>query len=54
MGTMRDPAPAKPTLARLAKFVRAVAQVPKHELDAKLSEYERRRRPARERRKRTA
>jgi hypothetical protein len=53
-GDMSDPAPPKPNLARFAKFVRAVAQVPKRELDAKLAAYERRRRPARERRRRTA
>jgi hypothetical protein len=51
---MSDPAPPKPALARFARFVRAIAQVPKRELDAKLAEYEKRRRPARERRKRTA
>jgi len=51
-GLMSDPAPS--SLTRLAKFVRAVAQVPKRELDAKLAAYERRRRPVRERRKRSA
>lgn len=54
MFAMSDPEPAKPTLTRFAKFVRAVAQVPKRELDAKLAAYERRKRPARERRKRSA
>ena len=48
---MTTPAPL--SLTRLAKFVRTVAQVPKKELDAKLAEYERRKR-ARVRRKKTA
>lgn len=51
-GRMSDPTPSG--LARFAKFVRAVASVPKRELDAKLAAYEKRRRPARERRKRPA
>jgi len=49
---MTDPAPS--SLARFAKFVRAVAQVPKKELDAQQAKYERRRRPIRERRKPSA
>jgi hypothetical protein len=51
---MSDPAPPKPSLAKFARFVRAVAQVPKRELDAKLAAYERSRRSARAQRKRTA
>jgi len=53
-GPMSDPAPRKPTLAAFKKFVRAVANVPNRELDAKLDQYERRRRPSRARRKRSA
>jgi hypothetical protein len=51
---MSDPAPPKPSLAAFKKFVRAMSQIPKRELDAKLAEWERRRRPARARRKRSA
>jgi hypothetical protein len=36
----------KPTLAKFKKFVRAVASVPKRELDAKLHQERRRKRPA--------
>jgi hypothetical protein len=41
---MSDPAPPRPTLAKFKKFVQAVASVPKRELDAKLDQYERRKR----------
>jgi hypothetical protein len=55
MPPMSDPAPPKPSsLAALKKFVRAVANVPRRELDEKLAEWERSRRPARARRKRSA
>jgi hypothetical protein len=51
---MSDPAPPKPSLAKFKQFVQAISQVPKRELDAKLAQYERSRRPARARRKRSA
>jgi hypothetical protein len=54
LNQVSGPAPPKPSLAAFKTFVRAVSQIPKRELDAKLAQYERRRRPARERRKRTA
>lgn len=54
MSPMSDSSPPKPSLAAFKKVVRAVASVPKRELDAKIAQYERSRRPARERRKRSA
>lgn len=50
---MSDPAPPKPSLAALKKFVRAIANVPRRELDEKVAEYELKRRLPRARRKRS-
>jgi hypothetical protein len=49
-----DSTPRKPSLAAFKKFVRAVADVPRRELDEKIAKYELRRRLPRARRKRTA
>ena len=46
--------PAPPGLDATAKLLKRLVAVPKRELDAKLAEWERRRRPIRARRKRSA
>jgi len=51
---MKERESPPPSLAALKKFVRAVANVPRRELDEKIAAYELRRRLPRARRKRSA